>query len=97
VSRKRRKFTPEFKRDVVRLIKETGRSVSEVSREMDLAESAVRRWLDKYDGNDSQAGSGAISDAERVELTRLRRRVRELEMEREILKKAAAFFAKEGQ
>ncbi len=97
MSRKRRKFTPEFKRDVVRLIKETGRSVGEVCREMDLAESAVRRWLDKFDPADGNDPVGAINDSERTELTRLRRRVRELEMEREILKKAAAFFAKESQ
>lgn len=97
MSHKRRKFTPEFKRDVVRLIKETGRSVGEVCREMDLSESAVRRWVEKFDVVQDSGSSGSLTDAERAELSRLRRRVRELEMEREILKKAAAFFAKESQ
>lgn len=63
---------------------------------MDLAESMVRRWLVRFD-SPGESPASAINDSERAELTRLRRRVRELEMEREILKKAAAFFAKESQ
>lgn len=95
VARKRRKFTEEFKSESVRLVREGGKSVHQVARELDLTPSALRRWVEQAAIEGGQGPPGALSRAEREELVRLRRENRQLQMEREILKKAAAFFAKE--
>lgn len=94
--RKRRKFTDEFKAETVALIRATGKSVAEVSRDLDLSETAVRNWLRQADIEAGKGPEGALTRAEREELTQLRRETRQLRMERDILKKAAAFFAKES-
>jgi transposase len=89
--RPRRFFPPEYKAEVVELIRSTGKTVGQVCRELDLTETAVRQWVrqagHRYDG---------LTTAERQELGRLRREVRELREEREILRKAAVFFAREA-
>ena len=95
--RKRRAFTDEFKRDTVRLIREGGKSVGDVCRDLDLTESAVRAWLRQAEIDAGKGVPGALTTAEREELQRLRRQCRQLEMEREILRKATAFFAKESR
>jgi len=94
--RKRRKFTDEFKAETVRLIRETGRSITAVAREMDLTPSAVERWVRQAEIDEGGGAAGELTTAEREELRRLRREILELRMEREILKKATAFFAKES-
>ena len=91
--RARRSFTPEFKARTVELILSSGKSVNEVCRELDLTETAVRRWVNQARIDQGEA-PGLTSD-ERAELARLRRENRILREEREILKKAAAFFAQE--
>ena len=92
-SRARRTFTPEFKAETVELIRSSGKSVGEVCRDLDLTETAVRRWVQQAE---IDAGKRpGLTTAEREELARLRREVLVLREEREILKKAAAFFAKE--
>lgn len=91
--RARREFTPEFKARTVELIESSGKSVNEVCRELDLTETAVRRWV-KQARIDAGQAPGLTSD-ERAELARLRRENKVLREEREILKKAAAFFATE--
>ena len=92
--RPRRKFTAEFKADVVRLCQ--SESIVDVARRLDLTETAVRAWV-KQARVDSQGGTpDALTTAEREELARLRRENKRLTMERDILKKATAFFAKEG-
>jgi transposase len=93
--RKRRQFTEEFKAEVVRLVRQEGKAVAAVARELDLTESAVGRWVQQAKIELGQGPPGALTRAERDELVRLRRENRQLQMEREILKKAAAFFAKE--
>jgi transposase len=91
--RARRTFTTEFKAETVELIRSSGKSVGEVCRDLDLTETAVRRWLQQAE---IDAGKRpGLTTAEREELARLRREVLVLREEREILKKAAAFFAKE--
>jgi len=95
--RKRRSFSDEFKSETVRLIKESGKSVGEVARELDLTETAVRRWVQQTEIDAAQRPSGALTTEEREELVRLRRDVKTLRMERDILKKATAFFAKESE
>jgi transposase len=92
-SRARRTFTTEFKAETVELIRSSGKSVGEVCRDLDLTETAVRRWLQQAE-IDAGKRPGLMT-AEREELARLRREVLVLREEREILKKAAAFFAKE--
>lgn len=92
--RPRRKFNAAFKADVVRLCRAGDRSIGEVSRDMDLCESAVRRWIDQAKVDVGEGSPGKLTTGEREELERLRRENRVLQMERDILKKATAFFAR---
>ncbi len=94
--RKRRAFTADFKVEAVRLVKESGKSVGQVARDLDLAETVLRAWVKQATDNAKPAPAGALAAAERQELEQLRKEVRTLRMERDILKKAAAFFAKES-
>lgn len=93
--RKRRNFTPEYKAEVVRLAQTSGKNANQIARELDLTPTAVRDWIRQADIDAGNAPNGELTTAEREELARLRREVRTLQMEREILKKATAFFAKE--
>ena len=95
--RKRRAFTDEFNARTLKLVGESGKSIGVVARELDLTESAVRAWVRQttIDGGGG-GGAGSLTTEEREELGRLRREVRTLRQEREILKKATAFFAKES-
>ena len=91
----RRQFSKQFKAETVALIRSSGKSVPQVcrGRDLDLAESVVRRWLAQADIDDGRREG--LTTAEHEELTRLRKEVRVLREEREILKKAATFFARE--
>ena len=93
----RRKFTGEYKAEVVRLVRDGGKTIGQVSKDLDLTESAVRNWVSQAAIDGGAGPRGALTTEERQELTQLRREVRQLRMEREILKKATAFFAKENQ
>jgi transposase len=95
--RKRRAFSGEYKAEVVDLIRKSGKSVGAVARELDLTETAVRRWVQQTEIDSGRESAGALATSEREELAQLRKRVKTLEMEREILKKATAFFAKESK
>lgn len=94
--RKRRSFTKEFKAETVRLCGVGDRSVTQVARDLDLTETAVREWVRRAEIDAGQGPPGVLTTEEREELSRLRRENKRLLMEREILKKAAAFFAKEN-
>ena len=94
--RPRRSFTDEFKADAVRLCKAGDRTIGQVAKDLDLTETALREWVSRADSAASASPADALSAEERDELRELRKRVKRLEMEREILKKAAAFFAKEN-
>jgi transposase len=89
----RRSFTPEFKAEVVALARSGDRSIGEICRDMDLVESAVRRWIARADVDEGRRDG--MTSTEHAEIAALRKRVRVLEEEREILKKAARFFAAE--
>ena len=91
--RPRRRFTEDFKQQAVRLVLDEGKSVGSVARELDLVPSALGAWVKRAQADRTRGRTG-LTTAEREELTRLRKQVRVLEEEREILKKAAAFFAK---
>ena len=93
--RPRRSFTEEFKEGAVGLVLDEGRSLTKVASDLDLTRSALKAWVDQARANRSKGKSGLTSE-ERAELARLRKENRDLRMEREILKKAAAFFAKEN-
>jgi transposase len=95
--RKRRSFTKAYKAEVVELIRKSGKSIGAIAQELDLTETAVRAWVRQAEVDAGQGPVGALTTAEREELAQLRRRVKTLEMEREILKKATAFFAKESK
>jgi transposase-like protein len=95
--RRRRKFDAAFKADAVRLCRNGDKNISQVAKELDLTESALREWVRRAEVDDSKSPAGELTTAERSELQELRRRVTRLEMVREILKKAAAFFAKESE
>src|SRR3989475_11797909 len=94
--RKRRAFTKEFKAQAVRIVRESGKSVTAVARELDLTETALRSWVRQGEIDAGRGPAGALTTEEREELGRLRRENRTLRMERDILKKATAFFAKEN-
>ena len=89
--RPRRFFPPEYKAEVVELIRSTGKTVGQVARELDLTETAVRQWIRQAELDAGHRHDG-LTTAEREELGRLRREVRELRRANEILKSAAVFF-----
>ncbi len=95
-SRTRRSFTKEFKAEAARLCRVGDRSIAQVAKDLDLTETSLRAWLKQADIDRGNGPPDALTTDERDELTRLRRETRQLRMEREILKKAAAFFAKEN-
>ncbi len=89
---KRRKFTNEFKLEAVKLVERGEAPVAQVARELDLCETVLRRWMQQYG---TQANGTRVTPDEHDELLRLRRENKRLTMERDILKKAAQFFAQE--
>ena len=92
--RQRRRFTDEFKGEAVRLVREGGLTVAQAARDLDITASALRTWVKQAEVDDGKGHPGALTTAEKEELGRLRRENKQLRMEREILKKATAFFAK---
>lgn len=89
----RRVFTAEYKAEVVELCRSGGRSIGQVCRDLGLGETAVRRWVSQVEVDSGQREG--LTTSERQELAYLRRENRVLREERDILKRATAFFAKE--
>ena len=94
--RARRQFSEEFKAGAVRLVVDEGRSVGAVARELDLTGSALRGWVARAQAERTKGKSGLMKE-EREELTRLRKENRELRIERDLLKKVSALFARHQQ
>ena len=94
--RKRRKFSAEFKADAVRLVTTGGKTIADVTKQFDLTETALREWVKRAEADAGRGPSDALTTTERAELVDLRKRLKRAEMERDILKKATAFFAKES-
>lgn len=92
--RKRRNFTAEYKAEVVKLINTSGKSVGQVARELDLSDTSVREWVERAAIDKKRDPNGPLTTEERAEVVRLRRELRTVTMERDFLKKAAAFFAR---
>jgi len=91
-TRKRREYTEDFKRDAVALVTDQGYKVSEAARSLGIGEGLVRRWKREFE---EEASGARLGSDEREELKRLRKENRLLRMEKEILKKASQYFAKE--
>jgi transposase-like protein len=94
--RRRRKFTSQFKADAVRLVTTGAKTIAAVTEEFDLTETALRAWVKRAEVDDGKGSRETLTTAERSELIDLRKRLKRAEMERDILKKATAFFAKEN-
>ena len=97
MGRQRRSFSKDFKLEAVRLVKEGGLGIGRAAKDLGVCETSLRRWVKQYEIDEGKSPSGSLTTAEKEELRRLRREVRTLRMEREVLKKATAFFAKEGE
>ena len=93
--RKRRSFTEEQKADAIRLVRVSGESVAKIARELDLTENSLRNWVKQADIDEGKGASGALTTEEKAEVRRLKKELRRVTMERDFLKKAAAFFARE--
>jgi transposase len=92
----RRKFSREYKLEAVKLVRERGVSVAQAARDLDVHENVLRKWVREYGSDPAQAfpGHGQMKP-EQLEIERLRKEVAKLKAERDILKKAAAYFAKD--
>lgn len=94
--RRRRSFTAEFKAQAVELVRTSGKNIHQAAKDLDLSETALRRWVEQAKRGKPLKGRAPLS-SEQEELERLRRENQVLRMERDFLKKAAAFFAKESK
>ena len=94
--RSRRRFDDDFKAQAVRLVLDEGKTVAAAARDLDLTESSLRNWVEQARA-DRTHGKTGLTTAEREELARLRKELRIAQEERDILKKAAAFFAKQSR
>jgi transposase len=91
----RRKFDQEFKEGAVRIVRETGKPIARVARELGINEGTLGNWVAKG-RRSGEGGDGRLSETEREELNRLRRENAELAMERDVLKRSAALWVKEA-
>ncbi len=87
-------YSEEFKREAVRLLRTSDRTIPQLAKELGVSQGSLRNWASQRDVDEGQVEG--LSSAERDELRRLRREVRTVTEEREILRKAAAFFARES-
>ena len=95
--KKRRKFTKEQMADAVNLVRTSGESLPQVARNLGLNENSLRRWKTQDDIDKGKGKEGALTTEEKAEIRRLQRENKQLRMERDFLKKAAAFFARETE
>ena len=94
--RARRRYSAEFKAEAIRLVRAEGASMSEVARNIGIGLSTLHNWVKQTDVDVGAGAAGSLTTDEQAELRRLRKEHRMLRMEREILKKATAFFARES-
>jgi len=93
MSKKRPPYPPEFRRQMIELVR-AGRSPEDLAKEFEPSAQAIRNWVAQADRDEGRRSDG-LTNAERLELARLRRENKQLRLEREILSKAAAWFARE--
>ena len=94
--RQRRSFSAEFKAGAVSLVLDKGKTISQVAKDLDLTPSSLGKWVEQARADQGKSKRGTLTTEEKEELARLRKENRTLRLERDILKKAAAFFAKES-
>lgn len=94
--KKRRRYTAEFKAETVRMVEKTGKTIAEVERDLGLPKSVVSYWVRQARIDAGKGPRDALTSEERTELTKLRKQVRDLEMEKALLKKWVAYCAKEN-
>jgi transposase len=97
MARARGSFTKEYKVEVVKLIRTSGRSAGAVARDLGLPETSVQAWVMRAEIDDRKDPQGPLTSEERAENTRLRRELKTVTMERDFLREAAAFFARSGK
>ncbi|MGW2505438.1 transposase [Streptomyces sp. NPDC001588] len=91
-----KQYTAEFKRDAVTLVHSSGKTVTEVAREIGVSPEGLRNWVNQDRADRGQEPAGALTSDEKEELRRLRRENRDQQQTIEVLKKAAVFFARES-
>ncbi len=96
MARKRKSYTPEFRREAVRLVVEQGLTAARVAEDLGVSRNTMYTWVQELREEIEAQGNG-VQRSEAEELRRLRKEVQELRMERDILKKAAAYFAKDSK
>jgi len=96
MGRKQPRYTAEFKAEAVKLYRESGMSRTRAARDIGVASTTLATWVRQADIDAGKGPQGALTTAEREELIRLRRENRRVKMERDFLKKATAFFAREN-
>jgi transposase len=89
------KYSPEFKRDAIALALTSGKSINQTARELGMSHETLRNWVKQHRIDHGHGEPGELTSAEREELRRLRREVADLHAERDILRRAAAYFARE--
>lgn len=94
--RKRRRFTPEQKAQAVEVYRESGKTIKDVAEELDIAPTSLKRWIAQAEVDRAGDPDGPLTTSERAELAQLKRDLKRVTQERDFLKKAAAFFAKES-
>jgi transposase len=87
---------PEFRRRAIELAREGAKPVAELAKDLGISESCLRNWMTQAAADESGGSAGRLTSAEKKELAELRKKNRQLEMENEILKRAAAYFAREN-
>ncbi len=97
MAKERRSFTREYKAEVVKLARTSGKSAGLIARELGLTETSVRAWVKRAEIDEKKDPQGPLTSEERAENTRLRRELKTMTMERDFLRKAAAFFARSGK
>lgn len=91
----RRKFGQDFKDGAVRIVRETGKPIAQVARELGINDGTLANWVSR-DRRVREGGNGTLSESERAELIRLRKECAELAMERDVLKRSVALWVKEA-
>ncbi len=89
------RYTAEFKAEAVELFRQSDKSFSECSRDIGVSSKSLRQWVKQAEIDAGRGPEGALTSEERAELTRLKRELRQVKMERDFLKKASAYFARE--
>lgn len=91
--KKRNRYTPEFKAEAVRMMRSSDKSVAELAEDLGISEQSLYRWARQFGVDEKADPKGPLTTAEREELARLRRELRQVRQERDFLKKTASYFA----